>query len=130
MTIATFDRASIQEALLEGLPDLVAEVRDRLVEHWPDYAAFLDTDRDAVVKPAALFPLIPNMPAMGVWLRSPRYVCGQVMPCCLANVSEPRPAESRLHPIITSFPAVTCSMQATLLSGKSPGEVSQSSLEI
>ncbi|MFC6159883.1 PucR family transcriptional regulator [Kribbella sp. NPDC058693] len=55
MTIATFDRARLEDALLDGLPALVAEVRDRLAEHWPDYAAFLDTDRDAVVKPAELF---------------------------------------------------------------------------
>ncbi|MGW7684091.1 PucR family transcriptional regulator [Kribbella sp. NPDC054772] len=55
MTITTFDRASLEEALLDGLPALVAEVRDGLAEHWPDYAAFLDADRDAVVKPAALF---------------------------------------------------------------------------
>jgi hypothetical protein len=55
MTIATFDRASLEAALLKGLPDLLAEVRDRLSEHWPDYAAFLDTDRDAVLGPAELF---------------------------------------------------------------------------
>jgi hypothetical protein len=55
MTVATFDRARLEEALLEGLPALLSEVRDRLAEHWPDYAAFLDSDRDAVVKPAALF---------------------------------------------------------------------------
>lgn len=55
MTVATFDRARLEEALLAGLPGLLSEVRDRLAEHWPDYAAFLDSDRDAVVKPAALF---------------------------------------------------------------------------
>ncbi|WP_427892162.1 PucR family transcriptional regulator [Kribbella sp. GL6] len=55
MTIATFDRAGLEKALLDDLPDLLAEVRDRLVEHWPDYAAFLDTDRDAVLGPAELF---------------------------------------------------------------------------
>jgi hypothetical protein len=55
MTVATFDRAPLEEALLADLPDLLAEVRDRLAEHWPDYAAFLDADRDAVVRPAAMF---------------------------------------------------------------------------
>jgi hypothetical protein len=55
MTVATFDRARLEEALLEGLPDLLSEVRDRLAEHWPDYASFLDGDREAVVEPAALF---------------------------------------------------------------------------
>ncbi|MFG1622541.1 MULTISPECIES: PucR family transcriptional regulator [unclassified Kribbella] len=55
MTVATFDRARLEEALLEGLPGLLSEVRDRLAEHWPDYAAFLDAERDAVVEPAALF---------------------------------------------------------------------------
>ncbi|GAA1567099.1 MULTISPECIES: PucR family transcriptional regulator [Kribbella] len=55
MTIPTFDRAGLEKALLEDLPDLLAEVRDRLAEHWPDYAAFLDTDRDAVLGPAELF---------------------------------------------------------------------------
>jgi hypothetical protein len=55
MTIATFDRAGLERALLDGLPGLLAEVQDRLAEHWPDYAAFLDTDRDAVLGPAELF---------------------------------------------------------------------------
>ncbi|MGZ0152968.1 PucR family transcriptional regulator [Kribbella sp. WER1] len=55
MTIATFDRAGLEKALLDDLPDLLDEVRDRLVEHWPDYAAFLDTERDAVLGPAELF---------------------------------------------------------------------------
>jgi hypothetical protein len=55
MTIATFDRAGLEAALLTGLPDLLDEVRDRLAEHWPDYAAFLDTDRDVVLGPAELF---------------------------------------------------------------------------
>lgn len=55
MTALTFDRTRLEQALLDGLPDLVAEVRNGLAEHWPDYAAFLDANRDAVVKPAALF---------------------------------------------------------------------------
>ncbi|GAA2823887.1 PucR family transcriptional regulator [Kribbella solani] len=55
MSVEPFERGRLEEALLKGLPDLLAEVRDRLVEHWPDYAAFLDTDRDAVLGPAELF---------------------------------------------------------------------------
>ena len=55
MTIATFDRAGLEEALLHGLPGLLDEVRDRLAEHWPDYAAFLDNSRAVVLGPAELF---------------------------------------------------------------------------
>ncbi|HWD78748.1 MAG TPA: helix-turn-helix domain-containing protein [Kribbella sp.] len=55
MTIATFDRGGLEEALLDGLPGLLDEVRDRLAEHWPDYAAFLDSSRDIVLGPAELF---------------------------------------------------------------------------
>ncbi|HEY6934487.1 MAG TPA: helix-turn-helix domain-containing protein [Marmoricola sp.] len=55
MTVTTFDRPRLEDALLEGLPGLLTEVRDRLKDRWPDYAEFLDADRDGVIEAAAMF---------------------------------------------------------------------------
>jgi hypothetical protein len=55
MTVATTDRVRLENELLEGLPGLLVEVRDRLAEDWPDYAAFLDAEQEAVVTPAEMF---------------------------------------------------------------------------
>ena len=55
MTVTTFDRPRLEEALLAGLPELLTEVRDRLAGRWSDYAEFLDADRDGVIEAAAMF---------------------------------------------------------------------------
>lgn len=55
MTVTTFDRPRLEQALLDELPGLLTEVRDRLQDRWPDYAEFLEADRDGVVEAAAMF---------------------------------------------------------------------------
>jgi hypothetical protein len=55
MTVTTFDRPRLESALLEVLPGLLTEVRDRLQDRWPDYAEFLDADQDGVIEAAAMF---------------------------------------------------------------------------
>lgn len=45
--------ALLEERLAERLPVLLADVRDRLIADWPDYAAFLDADVDDIREGAA-----------------------------------------------------------------------------
>jgi hypothetical protein len=55
MTVTKSDRGRLEAALIDRLPQLLAEVSTGLSEHWPDYADFLDSDRDGVADAAALF---------------------------------------------------------------------------
>jgi hypothetical protein len=56
MTITTGTALDIaRTALVERLPQLLDEVRDGLRESWPDYAEFLDHDREGVIEAAKQF---------------------------------------------------------------------------
>ena len=45
----------LEARMAERLPQLLLDVRDRLLTGWPDYAAFLDEDLDAIRDGAGLF---------------------------------------------------------------------------
>ncbi len=55
MTVTEQARDDVTSRLLDRLPQLIDEVRDGLREHWPEYAEFLDHDREGVIEAAKLF---------------------------------------------------------------------------
>lgn len=55
MTVTEAALGTVTERLLARLPKMLDEVSDGLREHWPDYADFLDHDRDEVLAAAREF---------------------------------------------------------------------------
>jgi hypothetical protein len=55
MTVTEDTIGSVTSHLITALPCLLDEVSAGLREHWPDYADFLDGDRDGVLEVATLF---------------------------------------------------------------------------
>jgi hypothetical protein len=55
VTVTEGSLGSVTQRLLDRLPLVLDEVGEGLREHWPDYAAFLDRDRQSVLEAARLF---------------------------------------------------------------------------
>jgi hypothetical protein len=55
MTVTDEVLGTLEERLVERLPLMLDEVGMGLREHWPDYADFLDRDRDSVLEAARVF---------------------------------------------------------------------------
>lgn len=55
MTVTRATLGELTTRLLADLPRLIDEVSDGLREYWPDYADFLDHDREGVIEAATLF---------------------------------------------------------------------------
>jgi hypothetical protein len=55
VTVTEEALGTVTERLLAQLPRMMAEVSDGLREYWPDYADFIDSDREGVVEAARLF---------------------------------------------------------------------------
>lgn len=55
MTVTESALGSVTARLVDQLPRMMDEVSEGLREYWPDYADFLDRDRDGVVEAARLF---------------------------------------------------------------------------
>ena len=55
MSLTQVDRQRLEAALVERLPQLLAEVGEGLRENWPDYAAVLHSDGERVADAGLLF---------------------------------------------------------------------------